>query len=152
LSVLWEQDRAFLETAFNMAKRVSKALSFSAKAVLWISLGTATLFSSAAALSPDQEISQITKNPANDYHVKWSPDGKRIAFSSDRTGNTDIWVKDVKDVFPVLRGPYLGQKPPGMAPEVFAPGIVTTELNEHGSPTFSPDLSEMYWSPQYKYI
>ncbi len=54
--------------------------------------------------------------------------------------------------FSNLKGPYLGQKPPGMIPEVFAPGIVTTDLNEHGSPTFSPDLSEIYWSPQYKDI
>lgn len=57
-----------------------------------------------------------------------------------------------QEYLPVLKGPYLGQKPPGTIPEVFAPGIVTTELNEHGSPTFSPDLSEMYWSPQYKKI
>jgi len=32
--------------------------------------------------------------------------------------------------FPVLKGPYLGQKPPGMTPEIFAPGIITTELSE----------------------
>jgi len=30
--------------------------------------------------------------------------------------------------FPVLKGPYLGQKLPGMEPEVFAPGIVSTGL------------------------
>ena len=30
--------------------------------------------------------------------------------------------------FPVLSGPYLGQKPPEMTPEVFAPGIVSTGL------------------------
>ena len=54
--------------------------------------------------------------------------------------------------FPVLKGPYLGQKPPGMTPELFAPGIVSTEITEHGAPTFSPDLSEMYWSPQYMEI
>ena len=35
-----------------------------------------------------------------------------------------------KDDFPVLKGPYLGQKPPGMTPEIFAPGIVCTEKNE----------------------
>jgi hypothetical protein len=29
--------------------------------------------------------------------------------------------------FPKLTGPYLGQKPPGMMPEVFAPGIVSKE-------------------------
>jgi hypothetical protein len=32
--------------------------------------------------------------------------------------------------FPKLTGPYLGQKPPGMKAEVFAPGIVSTEKNE----------------------
>ncbi len=32
--------------------------------------------------------------------------------------------------FPVLRGSYLGQKPPGMTAELFAPGIIPTEDNE----------------------
>ena len=30
----------------------------------------------------------------------------------------------------VLRGPYLGQKPPGKTPELFAPGIITTDMSE----------------------
>jgi dipeptidyl aminopeptidase/acylaminoacyl peptidase len=34
------------------------------------------------------------------------------------------------DDFPVLKGPYLGQKPPGMNAEIFAPGIVSTSENE----------------------
>jgi len=29
-----------------------------------------------------------------------------------------------------LKGAYLGQKPPGMTPELFAPGIITTNANE----------------------
>ena len=29
--------------------------------------------------------------------------------------------------FPVLKGPYLGQKPPGKTPEIFAPGIISIE-------------------------
>ena len=32
--------------------------------------------------------------------------------------------------FPVLKGPYLGQKPPGMKPEIFAQGIITTDKSE----------------------
>ena len=32
-----------------------------------------------------------------------------------------------QDEFPVLKGPYLGQKSPGMTPEVFAPGIISTD-------------------------
>jgi len=34
------------------------------------------------------------------------------------------------DAWPVLKGPCLGQKPPGLKAEVFAPGIVSTEKNE----------------------
>ena len=32
--------------------------------------------------------------------------------------------------FSQLKGPYLGQKPPGMTPELFAPGIITTDISE----------------------
>ena len=35
-----------------------------------------------------------------------------------------------KNDFPVLKGPYLGQKLPGMTPEVFAPGIISTDVSE----------------------
>jgi len=31
--------------------------------------------------------------------------------------------KDKSD-FPVLKGPYLGQKPPGIKPEIFAAGLI----------------------------
>jgi len=40
--------------------------------------------------------------------------------------------------FPLLSGPYLGQPPPGMEPELFAPGIVSTAGGEWSS-TFTPD-------------
>ena len=48
--------------------------------------------------------------------------------------------------FPKLTGSYLGQTPPGMIPELFAPGIVSTKAYEHGSPIFSKDLTEIYWT------
>ena len=32
--------------------------------------------------------------------------------------------------FPALSSFFLGQKPPGMTPELFAPGILSTEANE----------------------
>ncbi len=47
---------------------------------------------------------------------------------------------------PRARGPYLGQKPPGVTAELFAPGVVSTGQFEHSSPVFTPDLKEIYWS------
>ncbi|UCC39504.1 MAG: PD40 domain-containing protein [Candidatus Aminicenantes bacterium] len=43
-----------------------------------------------------------------------------------------------QDDFPVVKGDYLGQKPPGDTPEVFAPGIISTEATE-GASSFSND-------------
>jgi hypothetical protein len=45
---------------------------------------------------------------------------------------------------PRISGPYLGQAPPGNAPELFAPHIVSTELDELNA-VFSPDLREFYF-------
>ncbi len=49
-----------------------------------------------------------------------------------------------QSVFPVLKGPFLGQKPPGKTPEIFAPGIVSTGLDELNS-VFSPDGRKFYF-------
>ena len=47
--------------------------------------------------------------------------------------------------FPVLKGPFLGQKPPGMIPELFAPGIVSAERDLHSCPVFSKDGNLIFW-------
>lgn len=47
--------------------------------------------------------------------------------------------------FTDLYGDYLGQTPPGDTPMVFARGIVSTDYQEHGAPSFSPDGNEVYW-------
>ncbi|QMU62970.1 MAG: hypothetical protein GKR88_00900 [Flavobacteriaceae bacterium] len=45
---------------------------------------------------------------------------------------------------------YLGQKPPGLIPEIFAPGIVSINGRyEHGI-SFSPDLEELYFGANYE--
>jgi ankyrin repeat protein len=53
--------------------------------------------------------------------------------------------------FPVLEGDYLGQKPPGDKPELFAPGIVSSIWGLHSTAVFSPDGSEVYWAPMVTY-
>jgi hypothetical protein len=47
--------------------------------------------------------------------------------------------------FSLLKGPYLGQKPPGKVAEIFARGIVSTGASEFGS-TFTPDGQEFYYA------
>jgi Tol biopolymer transport system component len=40
-------------------------------------------------------LTNLTNNPAHDVNPFWSPDGKRIAFESDRTGFMQIFLMDV---------------------------------------------------------
>jgi len=46
-----------------------------------------------------------------------------------------------------LEGPYLEQEPPGLTPELFAPGIVSTESLEIEG-VFAPDMKEFYFTRQ----
>ena len=46
--------------------------------------------------------------------------------------------------FPELRGPYLGQAPPGSAPALFAPGIVSTGFYERDLAA-APDGNEIFF-------
>jgi len=48
-----------------------------------------------------------------------------------------------------LRGPYFGQKPPGMTAIIFAPGIVSSDSIEHSAPAFSPDGKQVLWTRIY---
>ena len=46
-----------------------------------------------------------------------------------------------QDEFPVLTGPYLGQTPPGLVAETFAPGIISTNGWELEG-VFAPGMQE----------
>lgn len=50
-----------------------------------------------------------------------------------------------KGGFPVLTGPYLGQAPPGLTPEIFAPRIISTGLYTRDI-AISGDGKEIYFS------
>ena len=48
--------------------------------------------------------------------------------------------------FPRLTGDYFGLIPPGSTPEIFAPGIVSTEYERNIAGTFSPDGNEFFFT------
>ena len=56
-----------------------------------------------------------------------------------------ITINAQQSEFPKLTGPYLGQKPPVMTPEVFAPGIVSSAEFIDFKGAFSPDGQEYYF-------
>jgi TolB protein len=42
--------------------------------------------------SDGSDVRRLTDHPKMDYWPAWSPDGKRIAFTSNRDGNYEIYV------------------------------------------------------------
>ncbi len=68
---------------------------------------------------------------------------------TNKTDSAEKTSPSVADAIPKIkrsdiRGPYLGQEPPGLTAEVFAPGIVSTEYFEAFG-VFTPDLTEFYF-------
>ncbi len=57
-----------------------------------------------------------------------------------RGGDSNNWH------FPVLIGEYIGQEPPGMEPELFAPGIISTRDRNERDVSFSSDGNEFYFT------
>lgn len=46
----------------------------------------------------------------------------------------------------VLEGEYLGLKPPGLVPELFGPGVISTGAHEHSAANFSPDGRDLFFT------
>jgi hypothetical protein len=74
------------------------------------------------------------------------------SFAIDKgfKGVTDILVSaGVKQVNPkymdIPGDIYFGLHQPGLTAELFAPGIITTEIGEHGTVAISPIEDEIYW-------
>jgi hypothetical protein len=53
-------------------------------------------------------------------------------------------LKGQEEPFPIFKGAYFGQPPPGMVPERFAPGVVSSAGYDI-TPTFSPALDEVFF-------
>ena len=71
----------------------------------------------------------MTNNDANDWHPNISPDGKQIAFSSDRDGNFEIYVMDINgDNLTRLTHDAVRDTSPSWSPD--GSKIVFSKINE----------------------
>lgn len=55
----------------------------------------------------------LTSHPADDSEARWSPDGSKLLFESDRTGNREIFVMDAdgSDARPLTEHPATDAEP-----------------------------------------
>ncbi len=62
---------------------------------------------------------RFTFDPGMDWFPSWSPDGKRLAFSTERNGSYDIWINDVGGS--TSEEALLEHPDDGMGPESWSP-------------------------------
>jgi hypothetical protein len=67
---------------------------------------------------------KLTSNPANDFDPAWAPDGRMIAFRSERDGNTEIYL---------------------MAADGSAQRNLSRDPTDDWGPTWSPD-GQVVWN------
>jgi dipeptidyl aminopeptidase/acylaminoacyl peptidase len=89
-----------LDDLFRFRRVSDPQLSPDGKTVAYV-LATVDLdknsSSSAIWLAPTEkgEPREFTATPKKDKHPRWSPDGKKILFESNRSGEDQLWVIDV---------------------------------------------------------
>ena len=98
---------------------------------------------------------QLTDHPAHDISPAWSPDGHRIAFTSDRSGDNEIYVIDPevrerryfrKDGTEISAEDYnklLSLFKGEVITEAADPLNVTNHPADDGSPVWSPDGTQI---------
>ena len=106
----------------------------------------------AAAANAEAVVARMLVEAGADVNAANTLDGATpldLALREQRTAVAEYLVskgaKTGSGASRTLRGPYLGQTPPGTTPVVFAPNLVSTETTELCS-VFSPDGSELYFA------
>jgi Tol biopolymer transport system component len=94
------------------------------------------------------------------YENTWprvSSDGKYLFFSSFRPDphhpnlrSPNIYWVSFEAILKKTNHSYFGQKPPGITPEVFAPGVISTEDHIEFAGTFSPDFKQFFFTRRKK--
>jgi ankyrin repeat protein/Tol biopolymer transport system component len=122
-------------------------LVFSRQFDIWVSFRQAD-----ASWGAPVKLGPEVNTPAIELGPEVTADGKYLFFLSQRDGESwAYWVSasviEKARPFPVLKGDYLGQREPGLKPEIFVPGAVSTKKRELNS-VFTPDGKEFYFTVQ----
>ncbi len=111
---------------------------------VWDSLGESYIYADNKELAVQSYQKSLELNPQN-LNGLWTL--RRIDSElAQRRLETKVTFKYQAGEQTGLQGEYLGQKPPGLKPEVFAPGIVSTRGGHEFSCTFSPNGKEFYFN------
>jgi TolB protein len=76
---------------------------------------------------------RLTNNPAADFHPAWSSQGRQVAFVSNRSGESEIWVADLDKLEPD-RFLNISRNPGG----------------KDDRPAWSPDGSLLAWAGEHE--
>jgi TolB protein len=121
--------------------------------------------------SDNTSLTRLTYDPAIDVFPSWSPDGLRLAFASNRTGNFELYIHNFTDgsvhvidtsVLARATTPafspdgttlaFEGKIDMGTAPDIFTiavaggtPHRLTTAGANDSGPVWSPDASTIYF-------
>jgi Tol biopolymer transport system component/imidazolonepropionase-like amidohydrolase len=111
---VWAQDTTKYTTFKDLPLKPQRKIAFTTTEGTWTSLdispdGKTIVFDMMGDLftvpATGGKATALTKGIAFDSHPRWSPDGKKILFSSDRSGAENIWWIDLekKDTFQVTK-------------------------------------------------
>ena len=110
----------------------------------WDSLGEGYIYLNQEHKSRQAYKKSLEINPENRNARKKIMFLKQYVYGFSRETKTPTKFPPGKNTG--IKGPYLGETPPGNTPKLFAPGIVSTRGKGEYCCTFSPDGKEMFFS------
>jgi tricorn protease len=111
------------------------------------------------------EAKRITDHPYRDFDIDWSPDGKKLAFVSERDGNREVYIVDIRtrELKRLTNTPDAAESNPKWSPTgnyvAFVRGPFGRQLcwvdvntGEEKVVVEGPFIGEFAWSPDGRWI
>ncbi len=111
------------------------------------------------------EAKQITDHPYRDFDINWSPDSRKLAFISERDGNNEVYIVDVKtkELKRLTNTPDAAESKPKWSPTgnyvafirgPFGKQLCWVDVNtgEEKVVVEGPFIGEFEWSPDGRWI